>query len=94
VDFRRTILYPLGGSGYRRFSGAPHRAYGDRMADGFDFSHVEKGLTRFPPNVEQIRIERESTCIWLIARRNDVELRFSLAPIDCEHLAELLRGRT
>jgi hypothetical protein len=94
MDFRCMILYPLCGSRNRRFNGAPHRAYGDRMADGFDFSHVEKGLTRFPPNVEQIRIERESTCTWLIARRNEVELRFPLGPGDCEHLAELLRRPT
>jgi hypothetical protein len=64
------------------------------MADpSFDFAHAEKGLTRFPPNVEQITVERESTCTWLIARRNDVVLRFPLRDEDCHHLAALLIPR-
>lgn len=54
------------------------------------FSHAEIGLTRFPPNVEQIRVERDSLRVWLIARRNDVELRFPLNESDCRHLAVLL----
>lgn len=54
------------------------------------FSHAEIGLTRFPPNVEQIRVERDSLRVWLIARRNDVELRFPLNESDCRHLAALL----
>lgn len=61
------------------------------MADpSFDFSHADRGLTRFPPNVEQISVEREATCTWLIARRNDVVLRFPLRDDDCRHLAALL----
>ena len=56
----------------------------------FDFSHAEKGLTRFPPNVEQINVEHESTRTWLVARRNDVVLRFPLTEDDCRHLAALL----
>jgi hypothetical protein len=31
--------------------------------DAFVFSHADKGLTRFPPNVEQISVEHE----WLLA---------------------------
>ena len=58
----------------------------------FFFSHAEKGLTRFPPNVEQITIERESTCTWLVTRRNDVVLRFPLSGEDCRYLAALLSG--
>src|SRR6266849_1041605 len=56
-------------------------------------SHAEKGLTRSPPNVVQISVEREATRTWLIARRNDVVLRFPLREEDCEHLARLLRER-
>jgi len=56
------------------------------------FSHAEKGLTRFPPNVEQISVERSSTTTWLITRRNDVELRFPLDEGDRRHLAALLLG--
>jgi hypothetical protein len=64
------------------------------MADdaSFDFSYAEKGLTRFPPNIEQISVEREATRTWLIARRNDVVLRFPLTDKDCRHLADLLIG--
>jgi hypothetical protein len=61
------------------------------MADAsFDFSHAEKGLTRFPPNIEQISVERETTRTWLVARRNDIVLRFPLREEDCRHLAALL----
>jgi hypothetical protein len=64
------------------------------MADpSFDFSHAEKGMTRFPPNVEQIMVEHETTRTWLITRRNDVVLRFPLTEADCEYLARLLRER-
>jgi hypothetical protein len=64
---------------------------GVNMAErSFEFSLAEKGLTRFPPNVEQITIEREATCIWLVTRRNDVVLRFPLSDGDCRHLADLL----
>lgn len=55
-----------------------------------EFTHAEQGLTRFPPNVEQIAIRRESAVTWLVARRNDVELRFPLKHEDCKHLADLL----
>lgn len=57
-----------------------------------DFSHAPGGITRFPPNVEQLRVERESTVTWLIARRNEVEMRFPLKEEDRRHLAKLLLG--
>lgn len=61
------------------------------MADpSFDFCHAEVGLTRFPPNIEQISVEREATRIWLVVRRNDTVLRFPLRDEDCRHLATLL----
>jgi hypothetical protein len=61
------------------------------MSDcSFDFQHAEKGLSRFPPNVEKITIERGPTCAWLVVRRNDVELRFPLSWAHCQHLAGLL----
>lgn len=47
-------------------------------------------MTRFPPNIEQITVERDETRVWLIARRNDQTLRFPLTKADCEHLAALL----
>jgi len=47
-------------------------------------------MTRFPPNVEQIIVRYDGETAWLIARRNDVELRFPLNRRDCEHLAHLL----
>jgi hypothetical protein len=59
----------------------------------FDFSHASAGLTRFPPNVEQISIERENLRVWLVARRNDIVLRFPLREADCQHLAALLLGQ-
>ena len=39
------------------------------------FSHAENGMTRFPPNIEQLSVQRDSTITWLVARRNDLELR-------------------
>jgi hypothetical protein len=54
------------------------------------FTHGESGLTRFPPNIEQLSIERENLRTWLIARRNEVILRFPLEDRDCQHLADLL----
>jgi hypothetical protein len=30
-----------------------------------DFCHAESGLTRFPPNVEQITVFHDLTCTWL-----------------------------
>jgi hypothetical protein len=59
----------------------------------FDFLHAETGMTRFPPNVEQITVERESTRAWLVAWRNDVTLRFHLTEADCQYLAKLLTPR-
>jgi hypothetical protein len=56
----------------------------------FDFRHAEKGMTRFPPNVEQISVEKERAKTWLTARRNDVVLKFPLTVSDCRHLAALL----
>jgi hypothetical protein len=46
------------------------------------FNHGEIGLTRFPPNVEQVTIRREFSAIWLVVRRNDAS--------DCRYLADLL----
>jgi hypothetical protein len=57
-----------------------------------DFSHAENGITRFPPNIEQLRIERDSMVTWLVARRNEVELRFPLKEDDRRYLARLLLG--
>jgi hypothetical protein len=54
------------------------------------FEHADHGMTRFPPNVEQITVKRETGRTWLVARRNDVELRFPLTGGDCSHLAGLL----
>ena len=59
----------------------------------WEFSRSKSGITRFPPNVEQILVEHGGPRSWLIARRNDVELRFPLSHEDCEHLARLLRER-
>jgi hypothetical protein len=58
--------------------------------DAFSFSHAKKGMTRFPPNIEQISVEHESLRTWLVVRRNDLELRFPLTDADCHHLASLL----
>ena len=59
--------------------------------DAFAFRHADKGISRFPPNVEQIKIERESLVTWLIIRRHETTLKFPLSDVDCEHLATLLR---
>jgi hypothetical protein len=55
-----------------------------------DFSYGEIGMTRFPPNVEQLEVRRESAVTWLIVRRNDLELKFPMNDDDCRHLAGLL----
>jgi hypothetical protein len=47
-------------------------------------------MTRFPPNIEQIRVEAQGATVWMITRRNDVELRFPLSRDDALHLAKLL----
>ena len=59
-----------------------------------EFCHAEKGMTRFPPNVEQITVEREAFFTWLVVRRNDVILRFPVREADCRHLAALLLGQS
>jgi hypothetical protein len=56
----------------------------------YTFSHAETGMTRFPPNVEQISVEHEQLRSWLIVRRNDTTLKFPLEISDCRHLAALL----
>ena len=61
------------------------------MADIPRFEHAENGITRFPPNVEQITVKRESGRVWLVARRNETTLRFPLELADREHLIELLK---
>jgi hypothetical protein len=71
----------------QRFSSSTISA---RTAMTTEFTHAERGMTRFPPNVEQITVEHESTRTWLVTRRNDVELRFPLNDADCRHLASLL----
>jgi hypothetical protein len=58
--------------------------------DAFAFSHADKGMTRFPPNVEQIVVERDPLKKWLVVRRNNIKLRFPLSEADCRHLAALL----
>ena len=61
------------------------------MSDpSFHFFHALEGMTRYPPNVEQLSIEHGPTCTWLVARRNEVVLRFPLRETDCLHLATLL----
>jgi hypothetical protein len=57
-----------------------------------DFSYAENGMTRFPPNVEQLSIERGTNVTWFVARRNDIELRFPLTEEDRRHLAKLILG--
>ncbi len=54
------------------------------------FHHAERGMTRFPPNVEQVKIESSENTIWLVTRRNETELRFPLSRADAMHLAKLL----
>ena len=55
-----------------------------------DFALADNGLTRFPPNVEQISVEHEEFCSWVIARRNGTVLKFPLSRTACSHLAQLL----
>jgi hypothetical protein len=55
-----------------------------------DFSHAETGMTRFPPNIEQLKVRHESAVTWLVVRRNDLELKFPMNDDDCRHLANLL----
>ena len=62
------------------------------MSKPFPFKHAEKGMTRFPPNIEQIRVDRDVARVWLIVRRNDTELKFPLDEADVQHLVALLTG--
>jgi hypothetical protein len=59
-----------------------------------EFRHAERGLARNPPNIETITVEYGALHTWLVARRNDVELRFPLREADCRHLAALLLDMT
>jgi len=59
------------------------------------FVHAASGITRFPPNVEQIGVRLpipDGDLMWLTVRRNDVVLEFPLTKVDREHLARLLLG--
>lgn len=57
------------------------------------FSHGESGMTRFPPNVESVLVQHDTTVSWLIVRRNDTELRLPLYDEDRLFLARrLLEG--
>lgn len=60
--------------------------------DAVAFQHGVSSLTRFPPNVEVIRVEVSGPTAWLVARRNDVEIRFPLAGEDCRFLASQLQA--
>ncbi|MDR3438975.1 hypothetical protein [Telmatospirillum sp.] len=59
--------------------------------DPWKFQHAEGGMTRFPPNVQQITVEVSGPFIWLIARENGTIIRFPLSSADCDHLINLLR---
>lgn len=64
------------------------------MSDHYvPFTYAEAGMTRFPPNVEQVSVEKSGTTTWLEVRRNEVRLRFPLKETDCRHLASLLLGQ-
>ena len=43
-------------------------------------------MTRFPPNIEQLSVKHDFAVMWLVARRNDVELRFPLNEEDRRYL--------
>lgn len=64
----------------------------DSVPDACTFQHGASSLTRFPPNVEVIRVEVAGPTAWLVARRNDVEMRFPLAGQDCRFLAGQLQA--
>jgi hypothetical protein len=49
-------------------------------------------MTRFPPNIEQLSVKHDPTVTWLVARRNEIELKFPLNEEDRRHLARLLLG--
>jgi len=53
--------------------------------------HIEDGIVKFPVNVHAIHILRDGgRYITLVAKQNDVCLRFVLNEDDCRHLASLL----
>lgn len=55
------------------------------------FERGATGLTRFPPNIETVRVEPQGAGrILLMMRRNDVKLEFLLASADAVHLAAAL----
>lgn len=56
------------------------------------FQHGTTGMTRFPPNIEQLTVGGSGKWIWLTARRNETELRFLLTPDDVRHLCDLLQA--
>jgi len=60
--------------------------------DLFEFNHGKASMTRFPPNVERIAVERGASGVTLVTSRNDTELRFPLSRSDAAHLATLLNG--
>ena len=55
------------------------------------FRQTEKGLVRFPANIELLSVERQGDRLVLVATRNEIELRFPLLPEEAKHLAGLLR---
>lgn len=56
----------------------------------FPFQHAESGMTRFPPNVEKITVERDSLRVWLTVTRNETVIRLPLEAADVTHLLRLL----
>ncbi len=60
-------------------------------AIGFSpFQHAESGMSRFPPNVEQITVERDALRVWINVRRNETIIRLPLDSEDVAHLVRLL----
>ena len=60
------------------------------MPDLPPWNLADRGMTRFPPNVESLSVEWSGDTAILAARRNDTVLRF---PLDVEtrlHLVRLL----
>jgi hypothetical protein len=54
------------------------------------FVHAELGMTRFPPNVEQVTVEAGPVCVWLHIRRNDITISLPMGEGDTNHLIALL----
>ena len=57
--------------------------------------HAERGLVKFPVNVHSLLVERSQISGYtsVIAKQNDISLRFLLDDDDCRYLAELLTKR-